>query len=119
MRHEELDARFRFDFKGGAGIKKAHSGELVLFNNSVEKNPEIDGVIHYCGQPTGPDPMQLIFGNKDLNDCWKDQERVIHMFKKNPVEGRFYAGRYRVVSEPYMANAEWRFPLRKLPPAQA
>lgn len=106
----QLKDVFEFDFNlHGAGINKTSANTLVLFSSSEEKNPTIRGVVQFCGQNTGPGEQKLIFGNKELYDCFGSSDVFIHLFKKGE-----YAGRYAVLTAPYKDNGEWRFPLSKL-----
>lgn len=106
----QLKSVFDFDFNlHNAGINKTSANTLVLFSNSDQKNPEVGGVIQYCGQNVGSGEQKLIFGNKDLFDCFGNQESIIHLFRKG-----VYVGRYAVSAAPYLKNGEWRFPLSKL-----
>lgn len=108
--HGELNSIFGFDFKGAAGIKKASTGALVLFNSIPAKNPESDGVVDFCGQNVDGPNKGLKFLDKELYECWKDPSREIHMFKEMT-----YQGRYKVVKEPEPnAKGEWRFPVSAL-----
>lgn len=107
----EINAHFEFEpeaIKKGAGIRKAASGEVVVFNNSEEKNPTVDGIVYYCGQETGGPVQEFKFGNALLRDCWNDQRRI-HMF-----ENGNYAGLFRITEAPYPdTSGKLRFPLAK------
>ncbi|MCI5162730.1 MAG: hypothetical protein D3917_12075 [Candidatus Electrothrix sp. AX5] len=108
---DKLENIFNFEYKGRAGIKKAGNGEIVLFS-SVHDSPYEDteegGVIYYQGQNTGIGDQKLIYGNKNLYSAYKEKNIKIHFFK-----GYLYSGSYKIISEPYMENGKWIFPLTK------
>lgn len=109
---EKLEEIFDFDYKKRAGIKKAASGDMVLFSNE-SNNPYDDyctgEVFDYEGQNTGHGDQKLIFGNKDLYDIYANgNDKTIFLFKDY-----VYVGTFLIDSEPYQKNGSWRFPLVK------
>ena len=105
---------FDFVYKGRGGIRKAASGDIVLISNNKGKSGGYtdfcdDGVFNYEGQNTGGVEQELIFGNKDLDDIYKnDNDKNIYVFRDNE-----YVGEYFIVSKPYKEDGSWRFPLLK------
>jgi len=109
---EELNNIFDFEYEGRAGIKKAASGDIVLFSNDTN-NPYTDrcdgDIFDYEGQNTGPGDQKLIYGNKDLYDIYDSMnDKNIYVFKNY-----VYAGGYIIDSKPYQKDGSWRFPLLK------
>lgn len=107
----QLDEILNFDYKGRAGIKKSHSGDIVLFSNtsiSTYNDTEKDGIIYYHGQNTGPGKQKLIFGNKDIYDSFENKSVAIHLLKNY-----VYAGTFYVKEKPFLENGKWVFPLAK------
>jgi hypothetical protein len=107
---QELDRIFDFDYKKMSGIKKAACGDLVLLSSSTSDyaNRVVEGVVHFQGQKTGAGPQKLIFGNKDLFDCYEKKHVRIHFFTDFVYTGQVY-----ISSKPYTENGVWLFPLSK------
>ena len=109
---EALDEIFDFDYKGRAGIKKAASGDIVLFSNDKSRYIDIceGGIFDYEGQNTGPGDQKLIYGNKDLYDIYTNgNDKTIFLFVNYK-----YVGTVLINSEPYQKNGSWRFPLARV-----
>ena len=107
---EELDSIFDFIYKKPAGIKETQKGNIVLFCSSCNekyKNEEKDGILYYQGQNTGAEEQQLIYGNKILYDCFKQQKITIFLFKDY-----IYCGEQTVCRQPFKKEGKWIFPLR-------
>lgn len=105
----ELDALFDFSYKKPSGIKKSKSGDVFLFSTTLAtqyQDTQEKGVIYFQGQNTGGSHQQLIFGNKDLYDAYKNREIKIHLFKNN-----VYLGEHTIIKEPYKESGKWIFPL--------
>lgn len=113
---DELEDIFDFEYKGRAGIKKAASGDIVLFSNNKGKSGGYndfcdDGVFNYEGQNTkkGSRDQELKYGNRDLYDIYQnDNNKNIYVFRDY-----VYVGEYIIDSEPFKENGSWRFPLLK------
>lgn len=106
---DELDSIFDFIYKKSAGIKETRKGDLVLFCSSCNekyKNEEKDGILYYQGQNTGGEEQQLIYGNKILYDCFKQQKITIFLFKDY-----IYCGEQTVCQQPFKKEGKWIFPL--------
>ncbi|MCI5222775.1 MAG: hypothetical protein D3924_08920 [Candidatus Electrothrix sp. AR4] len=91
--------------------KKASKGEIVIFSSSYVssyKDTVEGGVIYYQGQNTGTGEQKRIFGNKKLYSAYTMKSIKIHFFKDY-----IYFGSYKIISEPYIENGKWIFPLTK------
>jgi hypothetical protein len=105
---EELQTLFEFEFSGSAGIKRSAHGDLVL-SSKKDGNPEVNGIIQYHGQNTGPGVQRLIYGNKALYDAYQNRSIGIYFLR-----AFVYYGEYFVKSVPYLENGKWIFPLEKV-----
>ena len=108
---KELDTRFNFKYKGTAGIKKAATGEIVLFSYpkyTKYKDTESEDIFYFQGQNTGGEEQKLKYSNKDLYNAYTDKSIKIHLFKDNS-----YCGEVEIVQKPYLENGKWIFPLSK------
>ena len=111
-----LNDIFGFKYKKGAGIKKAKSGDMVLFSNREGETGGYRDIwdgdsLDFEGQNTGPGVQELIFGNQDLYDLYHiPNSKDIYLFKDY-----IYKGKYLFNAEPYEdeLNGTWRFSLIK------
>lgn len=107
----ELDDIFNFEFKGRSGIKKSENGDIVLFSNSTfhpYSDLEQGNTFLFQGQNTGTNEQKLIYGNKDLHDCFGSASKRIYLFKDYTFCGEFF-----IKDKPYKNAGNWYFPLAK------
>ncbi|WP_300719129.1 hypothetical protein [uncultured Desulfovibrio sp.] len=109
---EEMRNLFAFMDDYPRGIRPTKNGNVVLFSKSHSRytNYEENGIIYYQGQNTGQGIQQLIYGNKNLYDCFKNPQSRIFFFK----DGIFCGEKY-ICQEPYQENGKWIFPLKDKP----
>ncbi len=110
---DELDAIFDFDYKKPSGIKESRLGPIVLFSNDNTSHPYNDehlgDVILYDGQNTGTPKQKLIYGNKALDDAYRNKDTKIFLFRDY-----IFQGEYFIYKEPYLKdNGKYTFPLAK------
>jgi hypothetical protein len=68
----------------------------------------MDMLLYYQGQNTGGDTQQLIYGNKILYDCYKNESCRIFYFMD-----LVYKGEYTFAMPPFQEDGKWYFPLKK------